>query len=89
LFQELYVTLGKRSSLLKSHPRSYCTPHWIGSFSLAQPDLSSERLGVTERPERLGRDFFFLPALTFLRWNLLTRSGWRSSWKTSGTQDHT
>jgi hypothetical protein len=43
LFQELYVTLGKRSSLPKSHPRSCCTPHWIVSFLSAQPELTQFR----------------------------------------------
>jgi hypothetical protein len=42
LLQELYVTLEKRSSLLKSHPRS-CTPHWIVGFFLAQPDPTKFR----------------------------------------------
>jgi hypothetical protein len=56
LFQEVYVTLGKRSSLPKSHPRSYCTPHWIVGFSSAKPDptqfrearLRSDLEGVAE-----------------------------------------
>ena len=44
LFQELYVTLGKRSSLPKSHLRSHRTPHWIVCFSSAQPDPSQFRV---------------------------------------------
>jgi hypothetical protein len=42
LFQELYVTLGKRS-LPKSHLRS-CTPHWTVGFSLAQPNQTQCRV---------------------------------------------
>ena len=34
------VTPGKRSALLKHHLRLCCTPHWLVSLSLAQPDLS-------------------------------------------------
>jgi hypothetical protein len=80
LFRELYVSLGKRS-LLKSHLRSCCTPHWI--FSSAQPDPTSEQLGVTE--------FISLPALapSLLPTHQGTRPGQRSPWKTSGTQAHT
>ena len=64
-YQELYATLGKRSSLLKSHLRSHCsTPHWIVSFSPAQPDPTQFREAQSYQSTLKARQRLPLPACT-------------------------
>jgi hypothetical protein len=75
----------------KAPPVVRCTPHWIDSFSSAQPNptqLSAEWLSVTERPGKHGRKFVSLPILASLHQNSCTRPGQGSPWKNSVTQAH-
>jgi hypothetical protein len=88
LFQMLYVTLGMRSSLLKTHLRSHQTPHWIVGFLMAQRDPIQFRAAWSCQVMWKAWQRESMSALAFLRWNSCTRPGKSSLWKTSGTQAH-
>jgi hypothetical protein len=63
LFQDLYVILGKRSSLPKNH-----TPHWIVGFSLAQPDPTKFREALSYLVTWKAWQRLHLPACTHFSW---------------------